>query len=552
MRVRSLAQDVGSVAQDAWTLLTARTRTGSRRSPSAIVGDLRRLARLARRVGGGNAAAGRPIADRLLTDHPDLRMALISAVASDVQRGELTSALEAVRRLRSLSDTTRFREREARIVDRLRELEPGWLPAIPGPPGPIDPRATNVVMHLLKASLPDRSSGYTIRSRETLRAQVEAGLDPFVVTPFGYPPGRPDAPPIEHVEGVAHHRLAPGVTVEDLAPADALGRMAVGAAEVARLERPAIIHAASGHRGYENALVGLALKAHLQLPLVYEVRGFLETSWTGDPTLVDGSHVAELTRRRMATEDRVMAAADGIATLGIAMRDELVARGVPSDKIIVVPNGIDPVAFAPTAPDPDLRRRYGLDGRFVFGYISNLDHVREGHDLLIEATARLLAAGRAVACLIVGDGLRRVELEAKAAEAGVADSVVFTGRVPHDEVRSHYALLDAFVIARVPGRAAHFTTPLKPYEAMAMGIPLVVSDLPALTEIAAPGERGSAFPPGDAAALVAVLERLMDQPASGASMAAAGRSWVLAERTWASNGPRYRALYERILAGTQR
>ena len=60
-------------------------------------------------------------------------------------------------------------------------------------------------MHLLKVSLPDRQSGYTIRSRETLRAQVEAGLDPFVVTPFGYPPPRPGAatPDVEIVEG--HH-----------------------------------------------------------------------------------------------------------------------------------------------------------------------------------------------------------------------------------------------------------------------------------------------------------------------------------------------------------
>ena len=55
-----------------------------------------------------------------------------------------------------------------------------------------------------------------------------------------------------------------------------------------------------------------------------------------------------------------MAAADAITTLSVAMRDELVARGLPSAKIVVVPNGIDPSAFSPMRPDADLRRRYGL------------------------------------------------------------------------------------------------------------------------------------------------------------------------------------------------
>ena len=244
-----------------------------------------------------------------------------------------------------------------------------------------------------------------------------------------------------------------------------------------------------------------------------------------------------------------MAAADGITTLGQAMRDELVGRGVAAEKIVVVPNGVNPADFAPTEPDPDLLAKYGLGERWVFGYVSNMDHFREGHELLIEATGRLVASGRQVACLLVGDGHLRSRLEARAAAAGLGSSVIFTGTVPHDEVRSHYALLDAFVVARVPDLASRFVTPIKPYEAMAMRLPVVVSDLPALTEIAAPDERGLAFPSGDAVALAAVLERLMDQPQLADRLASTARSWVLAERTWAANGPRYRDLYASILEG---
>jgi glycosyltransferase involved in cell wall biosynthesis len=167
--------------------------------------------------------------------------------------------------------------------------------------------------------------------------------------------------------------------------------------------------------------------------------------------------------------------------------------------------------------------------------------------VLIEATARLLARGRKVACLIVGDGARRRELEGQARKSGVSDAVVFTGRVPHDEVRSHYALLDVFVVPRRNDRAARFVTPLKPFEAMAMGKPLLVSNLPALVELAAPGERGLAFPHGDADGLASALETLIDQPDLRHRFGRAGRDWVLAERTWERNGQRYREIYADLL-----
>lgn len=545
MRLRRRLSNIRWVLRDGLTITVGPRADHRRRTPTLVRRDLSAYARALRASASGRLDSAVLLANQLLVGHPDLRWPLKIIAASSAKHGELTASLEATRRLRSYADTEGLRRRERDLVGRLEDTEPGWLPRVDGPAVDVEPRAPNVVMHLFKTSLPDRQSGYTIRSRETLRAQVGAGLDPFVVTPYGFPPNRPGASTteIDIVDGIAHHRLHPGAPIEALSPGEFLSRTATLAAEVAARERPAIIQATSGHRGYEYGLVGVALRAHLRRPLVYEVRGFLEASWTGNQVIAETAEGAELTRRRYATEARIMAAADGVTTLGDAMRDELVARGVAAEKIIVVPNGIDPAAFTPAAADPALRARYGIDGRWVFGYVSNMDHFREGHAVLIEATARLAAAGRQVACLLVGDGLLRTQLEAKVAAAGLGRSVIFTGRVPHDEVQAHYALLDAFVIARVPDRAANFVTPLKPYEAMAMNLPLVVSDLPALTEIAAPDSRGLAFPTGDATALAAVLERLMDQPELGARIAAAGRAWVLAERTWAANGPRYRDLY---------
>jgi glycosyltransferase involved in cell wall biosynthesis len=157
-----------------------------------------------------------------------------------------------------------------------------------------------------------------------------------------------------------------------------------------------------------------------------------------------------------------------------------------------------------------------------------------------------------VTCLIIGDGKRRGELEGIARKAGVDGRVIFTGKVPHDAVAGHYAVLDAFVVPRRDERAARTVTPLKPYEALAMARPLVVADLPALTEIAAPDARGLAFAAGDAAALASALERLMDDPDLGRRIGNAGREWVARERSWAANGPRLRAVYDQVLERWER
>jgi glycosyltransferase involved in cell wall biosynthesis len=290
----------------------------------------------------------------------------------------------------------------------------------------------------------------------------------------------------------------------------------------------------------------MALREHLRLPLVYEVRSFFETTWTGDH---DHAEQTEHYERRHSTENRAMQAADAVITIGESMRADIVARGVPAERVFVLPNGVDPDAFQPMDADPELRSRYNLEGKTVFGYVSNLDHPREGQELLIDATAELLRRGRRVACLIIGDGQRRPELEERARRAGVGGAVVFTGRIPHAAVRAHYALLDVFVVPRRNDRASRYVTPLKPFEAMAMGKPVVVSDLPALVEIAAPGERGLAFPHDDAKGLAWTLEQLIDQPDLIRRYGQAGRQWVLAERTWAANGERYRAIYEGLVGG---
>jgi glycosyltransferase involved in cell wall biosynthesis len=314
---------------------------------------------------------------------------------------------------------------------------------------------------------------------------------------------------------------------------------------VARRVAPSVIHVSSGFRGYETALVGLAVRDHIRRPLVYEVRSFFESSWSQNEEV---NRTGELFGRRFATETRAMRAADFVLTISEVMRADIVERGVDPGRVALLPNGVDAAAFVPRPPDPAIRALHGVGDAFLFGYVSNLDHRRENQELLIAATATLLRRGRHVACLIVGDGRRRAELEETARAAGVGDAVVFAGAVSHDQVAAYYATLDAFVVPRRDDRASNAVTPLKPYEALAMARPLLVADLPALVEIAAPEERGLSFRAGDADHLADQLERLMDDRALGRRLGEAGRTWVAAERSWAANGERLREVYAEVEA----
>jgi glycosyltransferase involved in cell wall biosynthesis len=484
-------------------------------------------------------------ADSVLALHPADFPALDLKQSAHWRRGDIAATLSAMRRMRMVHDSPRLAMRYRTYLGRAHELDPRWRPRVPGPARPVEPR-DGVVMHLLKESIPYQVNGYTTRSRYTVACQREAGLHPFVVTSLGFPrrDGVTGFAPLETIDGTPYHRIDPGPDYPVHQANDVvLSDTAWMAARIGREQRPAVIHASTGYRGFETALVGIALREHLRRPLVYDVRSFHETTWTGD---IERAEHGEHYDARRATEIRCMQEADLVLTIAEPMRSEIIARGVPADKVFVVPNGVDADRFTPCEPSAALRRRYGLEGKTVIGYVSNLDHPREGQEILIEATARLRARGRDVVCLLVGDGKRRARLEELAGSVA-KDAVIFTGQVPHDQVRDYYALMDIFVVPRIDERAARLVTPLKPFEAMAMGLPLVVSDLPVLAELAKPGERGLAFANGDPEALAHAVETLLADPDQAKRLAEQGRRWVLAERTWAANGRRYQDIYRELL-----
>jgi glycosyltransferase involved in cell wall biosynthesis len=504
----------------------------------------RRLAAFSLAVDQPDAAAA--ALDRLAGDDP-ARPVLAARLAR--REGRLTDAVRALdgargiraRRLRTLLTAERAvlapSQGESMIMGRFGQIAP--ISAHDHGTA----RTPGRVLHLVNDALPNASAGYTIRTHEIVLAQQAAGLDPHVVTRCGFPvtQGTLDGRRLVMLDGIPYHRLLPWRM-----PVRADARAALGLELAARLTeqlQPSVLHAASN---YANAVIALAIGKSYRLPVVYEVRGFWEDTWLSRHPDREQRASSELYRRNRDLETRCMLAADLVVTLGEAMRDEIVARGVPAEKVLIVPNAVSEEFLRPLPDATALRNELGIGpNEHVVGVVSSLVP-HEGIGTLLEATQLLRERDMTVRALIVGDGPERAALQRQAADLGLGEAAIFTGRVPAAKVREYHALLDVFVVPRTPDRVCQLVTPLKPVEAMASGLCVVTSEVKALAEIIKPDVTGALTIPQDPVALADTLEPLVRSPDIRRKLGDNAREWVARDRTWAHNAARYRDAYARL------
>jgi len=506
-----------------------------------------------------DASPKRLAAFSLAVDQPRTAAAALSRLAEDDRarpvltarlawrEGRLTDAIQALDR--APGDTRNLRARRLRKTLAAEQAVLGavQLPLRAGEaarePGRDFSGTPGRILHLVTDALPPTSAGYTIRTHEIALAQRAAGLDPHVVTRCGYPvtKGRIDGRHLVMLDGIPYHRLLPW-----LWPGRADAATDLGLDQAARLAeqiRPAALHAASN---YANARIALALGERYRLPVVYEVRGFWEDTWLSRHPRGEELAGSELYRRNRDLETGCMLAADLVVTLGEAMRDEIAARGVPAEKVLIVPNAVSEEFLQPLPDATALRAELGLGAdEHVVGVVSSLVP-HEGIGTLLEAAQLLRGRGLPVRTLIVGDGPERAALQRQAAGLGLGQAAVFTGRVPTAKVREFHALLDVFVVPRTRDRVCQLVTPLKPVEAMASGLCVVASDVKALAEIIKPEVTGTLATPQDPVALADILELLVSSPDMRRKLGDNAREWVARDRTWTHNAARYRDAYARL------
>ena len=403
------------------------------------------------------------------------------------------------------------------------------------------------ILHILDHSLP-LHSGYTFRSHNIFNAQRNRGWHPLIVTsPKHEESWKSPWEKQEQIGGFRYYRTGAvshnGIPFEaEVGLIIALGKRI---RKVAEREKPDILHA---HSPVLNAIPALWVGRKLGIPVVYEIRAFWEDAAVDHGTYSEGFWKYKLTK---SVETWVCRRSDQVAVLCNGLKNDLAKRGISSQKITPVFNGINPDDFKPCKPDPEYQKAWKLEGKKVIGFIGSF-YRYEGLDLLINAFSHLTSKPPSfpasqlpsIVLLLVGGGEMEDALKAQVQRLGLEDKVIMPGRIPHDRIPGVYALVDILAYPRYSMRLTELVTPLKPLEAMAMGKALVASDIGGHRELIRHNETGILFQAGNVEAFSTALTHLLDDYALRQRLQSEGTAWVRKHHTWKKTT----SVYDRVYA----
>jgi glycosyltransferase involved in cell wall biosynthesis len=286
---------------------------------------------------------------------------------------------------------------------------------------------------------------------------------------------------------------------------------------------------------------GLAVARALGVPLILEVNA---------PLSEEQERHRELAYRKTASEleQTVARSADHVLAVSSLLGRRLVAAGVPAKRVTVLANAVDPERFEDTGVAGDaLRARLGLANSLIVGFLGTL---KPWHDVatVVRAVARLRRNGTmAPHLLVVGDGPEREALEELARSEGIGDAATFAGSVPHADVASYLGAFDVAVVPyeRIP---SFYFSPLKLFEYLAAGRPVIAADVGDIGHCIRHGETGFLYPAGETEALAGAIEVLLADRPRARRLARAGQEHVRTHHTWERNAKRVVELADDLLS----
>ncbi len=397
------------------------------------------------------------------------------------------------------------------------------------------------ILHILDHSIP-LHSGYTFRTLAILEQQRKLGWETFHITSAKHSVA---TAPVEEVDGFTFYRSE--TPKGFMANMPVLDQWAIVQSLSKRLDeiipelKPDILHA---HSPALNGLAAInAAKKH-NIPLVYECRAFWEDA------AVDHGTTSEASLRYYVTkllETHVFKKASAITTICEGLRSDIAKRGIPAEKITVIPNAVNIEKFTyGVEPDQNLRTRLGLQNKIVLGFIGSF-YAYEGLPLLLEALPKIIEKQPETRLLLVGGGPQEQLIKQKTKELGLDKFVIFTGRIAHDLVQDYYNQVDIFVYPRLSMRLTELVTPLKPLEAMAQGRLVVASDVGGHKELIRDNETGRLFKANDSDALATAVLSLLSQSQQWEKLREAGRLYVEQERNWTKSVSYYKNIYAQLV-----
>lgn len=393
------------------------------------------------------------------------------------------------------------------------------------------------ILHILDHSIP-LQSGYTFRTLSILKEQRALGWKTFHLT--GQKQGYCKISE-EDIDGWYFYRtpITSGAITKlpILNQASVINSLTRRLSEVVKIVRPDVLHA---HSPALNVLPALRVARNLNIPIVYEIRAFWEDAAVDHGTNTEWGIRYRLTR---ALESYALKRVDAVTTICEGLRNDILGRGILPEKVTVIPNAVNIENFrVGEKPDLQLAMDLGLNGKLLLGFIGSF-YAYEGLNILLQALPKILSQNPDIQILLVGGGPQENELKALAVQLDIKDKVVFTGRVPHDQVQRYYNLIDVLVYPRLRMRLTDLVTPLKPLEAMAQGKLLMASDVGGHLELIQDRETGIIFKSGNPDALATKVLDLLSRCDSWPALRAAARNYVETERNWPVSVARYKDVY---------
>lgn len=243
-----------------------------------------------------------------------------------------------------------------------------------------------------------------------------------------------------------------------------------------------------------------------------------------------------------------VAQADAIITISEVLKKQACEfYNIPPDKVYPVPNGVDIEKFNPHIDGTVIRKKYGLENRFVVGY-SGTFNAYHGVDLLAQAAKKIMEEVPNSVLFLVGDGALREKVEDILLKDGIRNKVIITGLIPYEEVPKHLAACDVLVSPIIHNhKDDFFGTPIKHYEYKAMGKPIIASNIGTLKDIFEHKINSYVIESGNVDAIVQAVKEVLSNPDLSNTIAQNARKDAIEKHSWQVNAKSIIDIYRTII-----
>ena len=395
------------------------------------------------------------------------------------------------------------------------------------------------ILHVLDHSLP-LFSGYAFRSNYIISNQRNHGLEAVVLTSIKHIENTKDKKTHETIDDIEYYRIWFKKTkltslsfLREIIEIYYIYKRILGLYKIKKFD---IIQA---HSPSLNGLAAYWAGKKLKKMVVYEVRAFWE-----DAAVDLGTFRYNSLKYRISKfiETVLLKKVNHVTTICNGLREDMVSRGISADKITIIPNGIEITNFPLLkSKDTKLAKKYDLTNKFVIGFIGSF-YQYEGIDTLIKLMNMLRDDG-GFKLMLVGGGPIFPQIESLVNETKLTNVEVI-GKVNHEEIISYYSIMDVLVYPRKSIRLTELVTPLKPLEAMALGIPVVGSDIGGIRELIVNGDTGLLYESGNLTDLKDKILLLKNDKQLRMTIAESARNDVVENRDWLAITKSYNSIFK--------